>query len=108
MKGTELPIRTTPFPNVLIDVFMPQLSDTEWRILSVVVRQTLGWRNRETNERKRCDWMTQSQLKARTGRESAAISAAIDQLVKRKLIECRREDGEPLHSAEARRQYRGR
>ena len=31
------------FPCVLIDRLMPTLKDTEWRLICVIVRQTVGW-----------------------------------------------------------------
>jgi len=55
-----------PFPSALLDEWLPRLKDTEWRLLCVVVRQTLGWKNGKG--RKRRDWMSQSQLMKRTGR----------------------------------------
>lgn len=103
------PVRgATPFPSHLIDQVMPLLKDTEWRILCVIVRQTLGWKVGEGRQRKRSDWLTQSQLKARTGRETAALSQAIDTLVRRGLIEVRNDEGEPLLSPEERRRSHGR
>src|SRR5437660_912232 len=108
MHSTDIPVRTTPFPNILIDVFMPRLTDTEFRVLTVVVRATLGWRDGSNTKRKRCDWLSHSQLKLRTGRESAAISAAIDGLSQRKLVEVRSEQGLLLSSSAETRRYRGK
>ena len=100
--------RTTPFPNELIDDAMPRLNDTQWRVLCVIVRQTLGWYDRQTGNRKIRDWLTQSQLKARTGRNVQALAAAIDLLVKQGYIVAEDESGNPLHSPQERRAYRGR
>lgn len=99
--------RTTPFPNALLDQVMPSLTDTEWRLLCVVVRQTRGWRHGE-NGRKDRDWLTHSQLKLRTGRASEAISRAIDSLIRQRLIEVCDEQGYALPTAAARRRYAGR
>lgn len=97
---------TTPFPNHLIDRELPRLRDTEWRLLCVVVRQTVGWR-RASGERKESDWLTQSQLMRRTGRSSEALAAAIDGLVKRGLIRVRSVAGDDLPTASLRRRHRG-
>jgi len=93
MRSLPAPPRThvTPFPNVLLDTVMPLLKDTEWRILCVIVRQTLGWlvetgEDRQEKTRKARDWLTHSQLKQRTGRNSEAICKAVDSLVRRGLI----------------------
>lgn len=92
---------TTPFPNPLLDHAMKFLGDTEWRVLCVVVRQTLGWQKRE-------DWLSHSQLKARTGREGAAVSRAVECLVHRGLIVVTDSHGRLLQSASERRRSRSR
>ena len=93
MRSLPRPPRThvTPFPNVLLDTVMPLLKDTEWRILCVIVRPTLGWLvetgdDRNGRGRKARDWLTHSQLKQRTGRNSEAVSKAVDSLVRRGLL----------------------
>ena len=93
---------TTPFPSRLIDDVMPGLTDTEFRVLVVIVRQTRGWMA-GGGKRKEWEWLSHAQLKARTGRASAAISRAIDGLVGRGLIEVATPTGIPLATAQARR-----
>ena len=108
MSGQAVPGGSTPVPNWLLDEVMPELTDTEWRVLCVVVRQTLGWQASlsEPRTRKRSDWITHSQLKRRTGRASAAVSGAIAGLVCRGLIEVEDRAGNVLRSAmERRRAY---
>ncbi|MBX7135757.1 MAG: replication protein [Fimbriimonadaceae bacterium] len=96
---------TTPFPNFLLDRVMPRLKDTEWRVLCVIVRQTLGWQL-ESGARKSADWLSHSQLKRRTGRASAAISQAIEMLVQSGLITVRDFSGQSVvSSAERRRSH---
>ena len=106
-KSVELVAPFTAIPNILIDEVMPTLKDTEWRLLCVIARQTLGW-SEKNGKRKPRDWMSQSQLIARTGRNSAALSAALDVLVRENLIECQAENGESLLTPQKRRQHRGR
>lgn len=95
-----------PFPSALLDEQMPDLKDTEWRLLCVIVRQTLGWQSGQG--RKKRDWMSQKQLMARTGRNSAALSAALDALVRKNLIVCQTENQEALVTPQQRRSHRGR
>jgi hypothetical protein len=99
---------TTPFPNVLIDEVMPCLKDTPWRVLCVIVRQTLGWYDGASGLRKERDWLTRSQLKARTGRNSEAIALAIDVLVRNGYITAQNNKGVPLKTPQERRKNRGR
>lgn len=102
------PTASTPFPNLLIDRTMPELSDTEWRLLCVVCRQTLGFVSPDGRGGRRArDWLTHRQLKARTGRASAAVSRAVDGLVRKNLIEVRALDGTPLPTPEERRRCQG-
>jgi hypothetical protein len=97
----SFPTPSTPFPSHLLDDVMPTLKDTEWRILCVIVRQTLGWQAGEG--RKRSDWLTHRQLMRRTGRASEAVSKAIDGLIRRGLIEVQNSDGDVLLSPASRR-----
>lgn len=99
---------TTPFPNYLLNDVMPALKDTEWRLLCVVVRQTRGWKDARTGTRKTSDWLTRAQLMRKTGRNSEALSHALDSLVQQNLLEVRHESGRLLHTPSARRQVRGR
>ena len=98
----------TPFPSALIDQVMPRLKDTEWRLLCVIVRQTLGWKDKQTGARKTSDWLTQKQLIKRTGRSSEALSRALDSLVRQQIIEVRSSTGTLLSTTAQRRQTRGR
>ncbi|MCX6378050.1 MAG: replication protein [Armatimonadetes bacterium] len=104
---SSFPLGSTPFPNYLIDEEMPRLSDTEWRIVCVLARQTLGWKGEE-GRRKARDWLTHSQLKERTGRESAAVCRAIQSLLDKRLIVVEDSDGKPLLTAQQRQFKMGR
>lgn len=99
---------TVPFPARLLDQAMPRLSDTEWRLLCVVVRQTLGWYDKETGGRKDKDWLTQSQLVARTGRSGRAVSESVAALTAQQMIQVLSDGGEALLTPEERRGYFGR
>lgn len=102
-------VGTTPIPNGLLDRVMPTLRDTELRVLLVVVRQTLGWQEGpDPSRRKERDWLTQSQLMRRTGRASEAVSAAVDGLVRARLIEVQDKWGKALTTPAERRRYLGK
>lgn len=81
---------------------MPTLKDTEWRLLCVLVRQTRGWAN-EHGERKTWDWVTQKQFQKRTGRNTGALSKALDVLVKRGLVMVQNGKGQALLTPQERR-----
>lgn len=108
--GTDLQRRgfgTTPFPDWLLDRLMPRLRDVEWRLICVLVRQTLGWQAGDGNP-KQSDWLSHSQLRRRTGRSSSAISPAIDFLCRNRLVEIDDGLGRLLPTAFERRKHRGR
>lgn len=85
----------------MVDDLLPGLKDTELRLLLVVLRQTLL-------RGKRYDWLASRQLKERTGRASEAVSAAIDALVSRGLLEVRTGAGRLLSTPQMRRREQGR
>jgi hypothetical protein len=103
----ELGYGTTPFPDWLLDKLMPRVRDVEWRLICVLVRQTLGWQSDE-GKPKQSDWLSHSQLRRRTGRSSSAISPAIEFLCRNRLVEIDDGQGQPLRTAFERRQHRGR
>lgn len=106
MTRSEL-VRTTPFPNALFRL-MPKLRDTEWRVLCVIVRSTLGWIDPHTKRRKTADWISHRLFKFGTGRESEAISRAIDVLVSSGVITVMDATGRSLTSPSMRRRCRGK
>ena len=99
---------TVPFPAVLLDQAMPRLTDTEWRLLCVVVRQTLGWQDKETGGRKQKDWLTQVQLTARTGRTAKPVAQAVSSLTAKQLIQVVSDQGDTLLTPQQRRRHPGR
>ena len=95
---------STPLPNALLDALLPTLSDTELRVLLIVARSTLGWK--EGAGRKGRDWLSHAQLQRRTGRSGAPVSRAVDALVRRGLLVVQDEAGRERHSARERRALR--
>ena len=111
MRASEIPLPESfvPVPAVYLDAVMPTLSDPEWRVLCVVIRQTLGWTGEPgSSSRKGRDWITQSQFRQRTGKSRDAISLAISSLVRRGLIVVESREGAPLPSARSRQNNRDR
>ena len=116
----SIPARCTPVPNALLDDWMQELTDTELRVLLVVTRQTLGFQEKPSRSqpfqgkakgsasRRARDWITHTQLKQKTGRASAAVSGAIDGLVRKRLLEVCTPDGTPLSTPQERRRWRGK
>jgi len=83
-----LPPPSTPWtkvPNVLFDEVIPNLKDTELRILLILIRQTSGWhRDNQTI------LLTYRTLMARSGRGHDAVSRSLRTLRDLGLIHKRR------------------
>jgi|SRR5579871_3802342 len=106
MSGQDL-VRTTPFPNSLFPA-MSRLRDTEWRVLCVIIRFTVGFVDPITKHRKLTAPISHGQFKRWTGRESAAISSAIGVLADAGLIYITDLAGYPVSSRSQRRRARHR
>ncbi len=103
--GRKITFAFTAFPNSLLDTVMPLLRDTEWRVLCVVVRRTVHFR--QGSQAGRATWITRSQMLDATGRDSEAVSRAVDALVQRHLLSVCDEAGRPLDTPPSRRAARG-
>lgn len=94
---------TTPTPNELYNGEMKKMSDTELRVVLIVTRSTLGWEiDHKTGMRKQEDWISNHQLREKTGRGGRAISTAIDNCIKKEWIEARNKVGELLDTPQKR------
>ena len=95
---------TTPVPNSLFDIYLKELQSAELKVLLVVIRQTLGWSDRRAVlGRKEKDWISNSQLQAKTGNSRRAISSAIHVLVNKRLIEVLDDSGNLLTDSASRK-----
>jgi len=79
LPGTGTP--WTKIPNVLADRLLPGLSDTELRVLIVLIRATTGWRRDGRSVE-----LTYRNLTRLTGRHTEALSRAIASLGEKGLI----------------------
>lgn len=108
-EGWEQLAPLVPVPAVYIDRAMSFLTDAEWRVLCVIIRQTLGWADpKNPGSRKERDWINQSQFRERTGKSRDSISRAVAGLVQHGLIVVENERGESLHTPRSRQQARDR
>jgi len=94
-------------PDHLFDVVMPQVTDCEWRLISIILRQTIGWRF-DDGARKEWDWLSHSQLKSRMKHSSSTVSKTVDSLVKKGFIEVATSSGILLNTTLERRNAHAR
>lgn len=72
---------TCQVPNVIIDYWMHKLTDTQFKVLMVITRKTLGWQKIRDN-------ISSSQIESMTGFSCSAVRRAVIELQKLELITC--------------------
>lgn len=93
---------TTPVPNTVFE-YIPSLSEAELKLYLIILRQTLGWKEKKTKERKVYDWISASQFQKKTGLSRRAIGLATRSLSFRNLILVADEHGKVLHTPKDRK-----
>jgi len=86
---------TTPVPNIVFDKYLKELKGTELKMLLVIIRQTLGWKDKGSG-RKEKDWISASQLKTKTGCSQRSLTSATEILAGKEFIEVFSEEEELL------------
>lgn len=72
---------TCQVPNIIIDYWMHKLSDTQFKVLMVITRKTLGWGKLRDN-------ISSSQIEKLTGFTDRTVRRAVLDLMKLQLITC--------------------
>lgn len=94
--------RSTQTPNTLFDIYLKKLSEKELKVVLVVIRQTIGWIDKN-GQRKDRDWISQKYFMNKTGLSGKSVSFAIGLLVAKGLLKCSNVDGTILTAAANRR-----
>ena len=93
--------QTTHVPNEVFDKWLAILTESEIKILLVIIRQTYGWIDRYTGRRKLRDRITRTQFMKKAGLSARIVSKTLNSLLKRGLIQISDENLKPLiHSSE--------
>lgn len=79
-------LQYTQVPNILLDTYLPHLTESELKILLVIIRQTNGWIDKFTGKRKTKDRITQIQFRIKTGLSKRIISKTLKMLSDKMLI----------------------
>lgn len=95
--------QTTQVPNVLFDFHLPKLTESELKLLLVVIRQTNGWIDKRTGKRKTRDRISHGQFIQKTGLSRRVISKTLQTLVDKGLVNVTDTRGLSLHKAEDRK-----
>lgn len=76
----------TPVPNAILDEHLGVLSVSELRVILIILRQTVGFINKYTKQRKNTDWISHAFFLRKTGLSSKSVSLAIAGLIDKNLI----------------------
>ncbi len=78
--------QTTQVPNEIFDKHLPNLTESEIKIILVIIRQTYGWIDVNTGKRKIRDRITQSQFVSKAGLSPRIVSKTLKMLSDKELI----------------------
>ena len=93
----------TNVPNVVFDSHLKHLGYAELKVLLVIIRQTYGWKAKNSKGHKERDWISRTFFVKKTGLSKRAVSKAIADLLEKQLIVVTAENGRPLSTPESRR-----
>ena len=88
-------VNTTAVPNEVLDS-LHDLSGCECKVLLVIIRSTLGWH-------KEHDWISHSQLAARSGVSARTLNKVISSLVERGYLAVHDSQGKALRTPQQRK-----
>ncbi|MEI2696196.1 MAG: hypothetical protein V9E90_14090 [Saprospiraceae bacterium] len=94
---------STQVPNIVFDEHLPSLTESELKILLVIIRQTNGWIDVRTGKRKTHDRISHSQFIIKTGLSRRIISNAIKSLSVKGLVKITCQGGNILENSEDRK-----
>ena len=95
--------QTTYFPNILVDTHLPNLTESEIKMILVIIRQTNGWVDKKTGLRKTRDRISHGQFMKKTGLCRRVISKTLQNLVSKGLIQVTCQYGNMLHEPKDRK-----
>ncbi len=89
------PTGYTKVSDLLIDIWLPHLSEAELKILIIITRQTVGWNKQQ-------DRISHQQFKKKSGLSARSITSAIESLSSRNFIKISDKHGSILSANERR------
>ena len=95
--------QTTQVPNTVFDHHLPTLTESELKLLLIIIRQTNGWYDKTTGRRKTRDRISHGQFMKKTGLCRRVISKSLQSLINKGLITATCENGKLLHRSEERK-----
>ena len=91
--------QTTQVPKIVFDTHLPSLTESELKLLLIIIRQTFGWFDKATGQRKTRDRISHGQFMKKTGLSRRVITKALKSLIEKDLVTVTCENGKTLHRA---------
>ena len=88
---------------ILLSWMHPTLTESELKLVLIIIRQTNGWYDKATGRRKIRDRISHGQFMKKTGLCRWVISKSLQSLIKKELITVTCENGRVLHKWEERK-----
>lgn len=95
--------QTTQVPNILFDRYLPLLTESELKILLIIIRQTYGWVDKRTKRRKTKDRISHNQFIQKTGLSRRVISKTLKSLLTKRYINICDQYGQALSESKDRK-----
>ena len=89
--------QTTHVPNYIFDTLLPQLTEAELKVLLTIIRQTIGWFDKRTGQRKIKDRISALQFKQKTGLSQRILTKTTKSLLEKNLVTVTNGAGKELH-----------
>ena len=87
----------TRVSNILFDTYLPKLSESELKVLLIIIRQTLGWVDPISKKPKEWDWISKVFFVKKTGLSKRSVGTAIASLIAKQLIQVKNEQDLKAH-----------
>jgi hypothetical protein len=100
LRWRDNPTGFVPLPHYFLVKILPSLSDTELRVLLIVLSRTVGWKQKDASPTR--VRLSRVALSIATGRSNTAVSQAVEGLSGKGLIAIENATGLPLLTAHTR------
>jgi hypothetical protein len=94
LRWRDNPTGFVPLPHYFLVKILPSLSDTELRVLLIILSRTVGWKQKDASPAR--VRLSRVALSIATGRSNTSVSHAIENLSSKGLIAIENATGLPL------------
>jgi hypothetical protein len=100
LRWRDNPTGFVPLPHYFLVKILPSLSDTELRVLLIILSRTVGWKQKDASPTR--VRLSRVALSIATGRSNTTVSQAVERLSSKGMIAIENANGLPLLTAHTR------